>query len=53
MLHTEISINLNEINQPVDISFPQGCLDASKVTPHSLTRFLICLPDLKSCVSTL
>ena len=33
VLHTEISINLNEINQPVDISFPQGCLDASKVTP--------------------
>ena len=33
VLQTEISINLNEINQPVDISFPQGCLDASKVTP--------------------
>jgi len=33
VLQTEISINLNEINQPVDISFPQGCLEASKVTP--------------------
>ncbi len=33
VLHEEISIDLNQINQPVSIAFPQGCLDASKVTP--------------------
>jgi archaellum component FlaG (FlaF/FlaG flagellin family) len=33
ILHEEISIDLNQINQPVSIAFPQGCLDASKVTP--------------------
>jgi hypothetical protein len=32
-IHTEISIDLTQINQPVSIAFPQGCLDASKVTP--------------------
>jgi hypothetical protein len=34
ILHEEISIELNQINQPVDIAFPQGCLDASLVTPE-------------------
>jgi hypothetical protein len=33
VLHEEISIDLNQINQPISIAFPQGCLDASKVTP--------------------
>ena len=33
LLHEEVSIELNQINQPVTIAFPQGCLDASKVTP--------------------
>ena len=33
VLHEEISIELDQINQPVDIAFPQGCLDASLVTP--------------------
>ncbi len=33
VLHEEISIELNQINQPIGIEFPQGCLDASKVTP--------------------
>jgi len=33
MIHEEISIDLNQINQPVDIAFPQSCLDASLVTP--------------------
>ena len=33
VLHEEISIDLNQINQPVSIAFPQTCLDASKVTP--------------------
>lgn len=28
ILHSEIFIDLNQINQPVSISFPQGCLDA-------------------------
>ena len=31
--HEEGTIDLTQINLPVDISFPQGCLDASKVTP--------------------
>jgi hypothetical protein len=34
MIHTEISIDLTQINQPVSIAFPQGCLDASLVTPE-------------------
>ena len=33
LLQTEISIDLNQINKPVDISFPPGCIAASKVTP--------------------
>ena len=33
VFHEEISIELNQINQPVTIAFPQTCLDASKVTP--------------------
>jgi hypothetical protein len=34
VLHEEISIKMNQINQPVTITFPQGCLDASLVTPQ-------------------
>ncbi len=34
VLHEEISIEMNQINQPVSITFPQGCLDASLVTPE-------------------
>lgn len=34
VLHDEISIEVNQINQPVSIAFPQGCLDASQVTPE-------------------
>jgi hypothetical protein len=33
VLHEEISIELTQVNQPITISFPQGCLDASLVTP--------------------
>ena len=33
VLHDEISIEVDQINQPVNIAFPQGCLDASQVTP--------------------
>jgi hypothetical protein len=33
ILHEEISIELNQINQPITIAFPQACLDASQVTP--------------------
>ncbi len=33
VLHEETSIELNQVNQPVNIAFPQTCLDASKVTP--------------------
>jgi hypothetical protein len=33
VLHEEISIDVDQINQPVSIVFPQSCLDASKVTP--------------------
>jgi hypothetical protein len=33
VMHEEISIDLNQINQPISIAFPQGCLDASLVTP--------------------
>jgi hypothetical protein len=32
--HEEISIVMTQINQPVNIAFPQGCLDASLVTPE-------------------
>jgi hypothetical protein len=34
VLHVEVSVDLAQINQPVSIAFPQGCLDASKVTPE-------------------
>jgi hypothetical protein len=34
VLHEEISIDVDQINQPVNIAFPQSCLDASKVTPE-------------------
>jgi hypothetical protein len=33
ILHEEVSIELNQINQPVNIAFPQTCLDASTKTP--------------------
>jgi hypothetical protein len=33
VFHEEISMELNQVNQPISISFPQSCLDASKVTP--------------------
>ena len=33
ILHAEVSIELNQVNQPISITFPQGCLDASLVTP--------------------
>ena len=33
VLHVEVSIDLSQINQPISIAFPQGCLDASLVTP--------------------
>jgi hypothetical protein len=28
MLHMEVNMEINQVNQPVDISFPQECLDA-------------------------
>jgi hypothetical protein len=34
VLHEEITIEVNQINQPVSIVFPQSCLDASQVTPE-------------------
>ena len=34
VIHEEISIEVDQINQPVDIVFPQSCLDASLVTPE-------------------
>jgi hypothetical protein len=34
VLHTEISIDLSNVNQPVNVAFPQACLDASLVTPE-------------------
>lgn len=34
VLHEEITIEMNQINQPVSIAFPQACLDASLVTPE-------------------
>ena len=33
VLDEQISINLDQVNQPVSIAFPKVCLDASKVTP--------------------
>jgi len=33
VMHQEISIEMTQVNQPVNIAFPQTCLDASKVTP--------------------
>jgi hypothetical protein len=33
VIHQEISIEMTQVNQPVNIAFPQPCLDASKVTP--------------------
>jgi len=33
VLDEQISINLDQINQPVSIAFPKSCLVASKVTP--------------------
>ena len=33
VIHQEISIEMSQVNQPVNIAFPQTCLDASKVTP--------------------
>jgi len=34
VLHEEITIEMNQVNQPVSIAFPQACLDASLVTPE-------------------
>jgi hypothetical protein len=34
VMHEEISIQMDQVNQPVSIAFPQGCLDASQVTPE-------------------
>jgi hypothetical protein len=34
LLHMETLIDMNDINQPVNIAFPQACLDASLVTPE-------------------
>jgi hypothetical protein len=33
VLHSEVSIDLTQINQPVNISFPAGCITASQATP--------------------
>jgi hypothetical protein len=33
VLHEEVSIEMNQINQAVSIAFPQGCQQASRVTP--------------------
>jgi len=33
VFHEEVSIEVNQVNQPISIAFPQSCLDASKVTP--------------------
>jgi hypothetical protein len=33
VLHMETLLDMNNINQPVNIAFPQACLDASLVTP--------------------
>jgi hypothetical protein len=34
VLHMETLIDLTDINQPVDIAFPQACLDVKLVTPE-------------------
>ncbi len=33
ILHEEVAIDLTQINQPVDISFPQTCINAKNATP--------------------
>jgi hypothetical protein len=33
VIHEEFAMDLTQVNQPVNIAFPQTCLDASKVTP--------------------
>ena len=33
IFHMETLINLKNINQPVDITFPQACMDAKAATP--------------------
>jgi hypothetical protein len=33
VLHEEVAIEMNQVNQPVAIAFPQSCVDASLVTP--------------------
>jgi hypothetical protein len=33
VIHMETLFEVNDINQPVTVVFPQGCLDAAKVTP--------------------
>ncbi len=38
IVHTEISFEVKDINQPVEISFPQACLDAAKITPTATTQ---------------
>ena len=32
VIHEEVSIDLSQVNQPITIAFPQGCLDASVPT---------------------
>jgi hypothetical protein len=34
MFHMETLIDIKDINQPVDIAFPQTCLDAKLATPE-------------------
>jgi hypothetical protein len=34
MFHMETLIDVKDINQPVDIAFPQACLDAKMATPE-------------------
>ncbi|MCX6082371.1 MAG: hypothetical protein NTW32_22825 [Chloroflexi bacterium] len=38
VIHTEINFEVKDINQSVEISFPQTCLDAAKVTPTSTSQ---------------
>ena len=33
ILHEEISIDLTDINNPIDISFPQSCINAKNAKP--------------------
>jgi hypothetical protein len=33
VMHMETQFEVNEINQPIAIAFPQGCLDAAQATP--------------------